>query len=92
MILGEDYGQGLHELLRQVFGYNARHLKFHRMNVIRYRQFGSGFIPGLSIIDALMFNSIPSVTSLLSSYTLEEPGACPIPYARCFVKSGSASA
>lgn len=24
MTLGEDYGQGLHELLRQVLGYNAR--------------------------------------------------------------------
>jgi hypothetical protein len=73
------------------FRRNGITLKFHRMNDIRYRQFGRGFVPGLSIIDVLMFNSIPSVTSLLSSYTLEEPGACPITYARCFAKSGSAS-
>jgi hypothetical protein len=54
------------------FGRNGIELKFHRMNDIRYQQFGRRFVPNLSIIDVLMFNDIPTVTELLAAYTLEE--------------------
>lgn len=47
-------------------------LKFHRMRDVQYRQFGSDFVPYLSIIDVLMFNEIPEVRKKLSYYSLEE--------------------
>jgi hypothetical protein len=57
----------------EYFRRNGITLKFHRMHDVRYRQLGGGFIPSLSIIDVLMFNNIRTVTSLLASYTAEEP-------------------
>lgn len=47
-------------------------LKFHRMNDVRYRQFGNEFEPSLSIIDVLMFNSTSEVRKQLSNYSLED--------------------
>lgn len=40
-------------------------LKFMHPSTIRYRQFGKPFVPNLSILDVLMFNSPGSVTNLL---------------------------
>jgi hypothetical protein len=36
----------------------------------QYKQFSNDFIPGLSIIDVLMFNSIPQVIDMLNEYEL----------------------
>jgi hypothetical protein len=46
-------------------------LRFIQSKLIPYDQFGGGFMPWLSIIDVLMFNDPPAVTSLLNAgYTL----------------------
>ncbi|MCL2820272.1 MAG: WbqC family protein [Oscillospiraceae bacterium] len=45
-------------------------LKFIKSNINMYKQFNNVFIPGLSIIDILMFNSVDSVQEMLEDYTL----------------------
>ena len=46
-------------------------LKFLSMNQIVYKQFDNRFVPSLSIIDVLMFNSKEKVKTLInSSYNL----------------------
>lgn len=39
-------------------------------NTIVYRQFNSSFLPSLSIVDVMMFNSVPDIQKLLTMYTL----------------------
>lgn len=46
-------------------------LYFLRTNEIIYKQFGNDFIPSLSIIDVLMFNSVEEIRNLLENYELE---------------------
>lgn len=46
-------------------------LRFHRMDDVSYRQFGKAFLPNLSIIDVLMFNSFEQVQHLLDCCTFE---------------------
>ena len=53
-----------------VFNENGIQLKFIRMNEIKYPQFEGKFIPSLSIIDVLMFNSKEEIKYLLSNYKL----------------------
>lgn len=45
-------------------------LKFLEMSNIEYRQYGATFIPGLSIIDVLMFNSPEDIKKMLKEYRL----------------------
>ncbi|RKE97998.1 WbqC family protein [Ichthyenterobacterium magnum] len=45
-------------------------LNFLKPNAIPYKQFNNDFVPWLSIIDVLMFNSINSVKQLLNNYEL----------------------
>lgn len=45
-------------------------LGFLETNDIEYRQFGSTFVPRLSIIDTLMFNGIDEMKKLLNQYTI----------------------
>jgi hypothetical protein len=45
-------------------------LNFIKMRDIRYKQFGNEFVPYLSIIDVLMFNSKERVRVLLDEYDL----------------------
>jgi len=45
-------------------------LKFIKMKQIKYPQFGSEFVPALSIIDVLMFNSKDKIKGLLDEYEL----------------------
>lgn len=45
-------------------------LSFLQPEVIEYPQFGKTFVPNLSIIDALMFNSVASVREMLEAFTL----------------------
>ena len=46
-------------------------LKFLSSDLIQYKQFNHTFIPWLSIIDVLMFNSKEEIRVLLEKYTLE---------------------
>lgn len=45
-------------------------LKFLKTGEIKYQQFGDKFVPGLSIVDVLMFNSKEEVRKQLQNYTL----------------------
>ena len=54
----------------QDFRNENMNLKFIKMLDIKYKQFTNEFIPNLSFLDALMFNSKQSITNLLSQYTL----------------------
>lgn len=53
------------------FTAEAIKLKFLRTGNITYPQFGNAFIPHLSILDVLMFNSRETVIELLGQYKLE---------------------
>ena len=46
-------------------------LFFLKTDEIRYEQFKNKFIPGLSIIDVLMFNSAQTIQEYLKRYTLQ---------------------
>lgn len=45
-------------------------LSFIQPRGVSYRQFGFGFVPGLSIIDVLMFNGVEGTRKLLEEYDL----------------------
>ena len=46
------------------------HLKFLKTGNIQYKQFNNEFVPNLSIIDALMFNSKTQLIELISNFEL----------------------
>jgi hypothetical protein len=46
-------------------------LSFIRSGEIKYQQFGDDFVPWLSIIDVMMFDSTDKIRQLLAMYTLE---------------------
>lgn len=50
------------------FKKNGIQLLFLKTNEISYKQFNHLYVPSLSIIDVLMFNSVDKVNSLLDSY------------------------
>lgn len=56
-------GMGLYE--PQQFAANAVQLQFIRPHVIHYSQQQDHFIPWLSIVDVLMFQSIPQIQAML---------------------------
>src|SRR5262245_49961382 len=45
-------------------------LKFLQPRVVAYRQFGTRFVPSLSIVDVMMFNSNEAVRAMLGEYDL----------------------
>lgn len=57
-------GQSLYNKL--TFAENNIGLKFVNTKFLEYKQFDSPFVPSLSIIDVLMFNSIDNVNDLLN--------------------------
>ena len=59
---------GQHLYSERDFAERGIDLKFIQSHPIQYRQFGSEFIPWLSIIDVLMFNSQPQVRRFLDAY------------------------
>jgi len=62
-------GEALYD--RQDFASRGLKLQFlHRNADIAYRQFGNDFVPDLSIIDVMMFNSPEEIRALLTRYTL----------------------
>lgn len=52
------------------FADNDIALRFLKTDEIKYRQFKNEFIPNLSIIDVLMFNTIEQTNELLNNFTL----------------------
>ena len=52
------------------FRENGIELAFLKTDEIAYPQFGGEFVPDLSIIDVMMFNSVPEIQDMLSRYTL----------------------
>lgn len=55
---------------RELFEKNDVKLSFLQTTPFSYRQFGSEFVPHLSIIDVLMFNGFAGTKNLMSHYTL----------------------
>jgi len=47
-------------------------LRFLQSNLPRYKQFDHDFVPSLSIIDVLMFNSIDDISEMLNDFSLVE--------------------
>jgi len=63
-------GKELYDL--GTFQDNGFNLKFIQMENIEYNQNNNKFIPNLSIIDVLMFNSKEEIARLLKQYSLKE--------------------
>jgi hypothetical protein len=58
---------GLDLYSREVFAANGLELKFLKSTSLEYAQFGSAFVPWLSIVDVLMFNSVEVTRNALVS-------------------------
>ena len=52
------------------FRENGIELSFLKTDDIVYPQFGGEFVPDLSIIDVMMFNSVPEIQDMLNRYSL----------------------
>ncbi len=61
-------GLGLYSKDR--FHSNNLELQFQKSNNISYKQFNNEFVPWLSIVDVLMFNSLDEVKMMLDKYEL----------------------
>jgi len=61
---------GLELYSPEKFEENGIELKFIRMRDVKYHQFNEQFIPNLSVIDVLMFNSHEEIECLLNDYEL----------------------
>lgn len=62
-------GRSLYD--HHVFRERGLELRFLREELSSYPQFGYDFLPGLSIIDVMMFNSSDSISQMVNRYTLE---------------------
>ncbi|MBE6062867.1 MAG: hypothetical protein E7207_04745 [Clostridium butyricum] len=56
---------------KENFKNNNIDLFFVKNNNIRYKQYEDEFVPNLSIIDVMMFNSIEKIKGMLNEYILE---------------------
>ena len=56
---------------KDVFKQNEIELNFIRSGNIEYKQFGNIFVPWLSIIDVMMFNSLDEIKNIFSLYKTE---------------------
>jgi hypothetical protein len=55
---------------KETFKQNNIELNFIKSNLIQYKQFNNEFVPWLSIIDVMMFNSKEQIKEYLNNYTL----------------------
>ena len=55
------------------FAASGIELQFLDPRLMPYRQFSESFVPGLSIVDAMMFCRPEQVSRLLDDYALELP-------------------
>jgi len=58
---------GQHLYSREEFETQGVSLKFLNSHPITYPQFGAPFIPSLSIVDVMMFNSVPAIREFLET-------------------------
>jgi hypothetical protein len=58
-------GQNLYS--RREFEQHGVELKFLESRPITYRQFGRPFVPSLSIVDVMMFNSVPGIREFIET-------------------------
>jgi len=61
---------GQHLYSKDRFAAHKIQLQFIKSDTIQYSQFSSNFVPWLSIVDVLMFNSKQDIIRYLNSYTL----------------------
>jgi len=61
---------GIELYSKEVFNNNNIELYFLKTSDINYKQFGDDYIPFLSIIDVMMFNSVEEISSFLNKYEL----------------------
>jgi hypothetical protein len=61
-------GVGLYE--KEIFHSHNLELNFQRSNTINYKQFNNEFVPFLSIVDVLMFNSTLKIKEYLEDFEL----------------------
>ena len=61
-------GQELYD--KNVFEANNVKLQFLRTEIIPYKQFNNEFVPFLSILDVMMFNSVKEIKLMLDKYEL----------------------
>ncbi len=61
-------GKGIYS--ERVFEENGIKLRFLEVDNVKYQQFNNEFVPNLSIIDVLMFNSVDETKMLLEQYSL----------------------
>ena len=57
---------------RGAFAKQGIELRFLESELLIYPQFGNEFVPNLSIIDVLMFNSLNNIKEMLTRYKLKE--------------------
>jgi len=62
-------GQSLYK--KDEFAEHGIELKFIHSHCREYKQFGKNFVPGLSILDVIMFNSREEIAQMLDEYTTE---------------------
>jgi hypothetical protein len=55
---------------KEAFKQKSIDLQFIRSNDVLYKQFDNDFVPCLSIIDVMMFNSKEDIVKILNNYTL----------------------
>lgn len=63
------YG-GMELYQKETFSEKSVQLNFLKSQNLSYSQFGGNFVPWLSIIDVMMFNSLEQIRQLLSKYEL----------------------
>ena len=61
---------GMEIYSKKAFEESDIQLRFIRTKDIFYKQFENAFIPNLSIIDVMMFNSIEDIGQMLEKYEL----------------------
>ena len=59
---------GMDIYCEQKYQDNGLVLKFIKPNLTPYNQFDRNFVPGLSIIDVMMFNSVEEIQKMLADY------------------------
>ena len=55
---------------KKIFGDNGLDLFFLESKLPEYKQFNKDFVPGLSIIDVMMFNDKITIRKMLNNYLL----------------------
>ena len=68
--IGLEFPGGEEIYQKEYFRNKEIKLSFLKPHLTEYNQFKNTFVPGLSIIDVHMFNSIEEITKMLNQYEL----------------------